>query len=1149
MMKPIACPSKILQKRYSVRENGFAPGDVIYETDKEKVSLIELQDFDWFSRFGQLVISQVDDNTSFPQAEDKYLTFEEIAAVINLRNYPGPINKISFDFALEEGPINLAVNGGQIMIFDDVSPGFFALIPGITMEIISSPDRPGIGTVVISGPVKTLLIGGIRLHVDNICINAIENCRIEEVTAEVIDCDNEGQYYVKLDFIHSGTSEKFSIWMNENETGEIYKYADLPVRLGPFQAPLEQELTLEVRDVDNPDCRSRTTFGPVDCSNNCELGELELSEAFCAEGGGKYNIKIDFRHAGTGDRFLVESKGGFRESYSYEDLPLVLEGLPVPENGKDVLEICDKTNPNCCIRAEYEIDCGPVCEIWEVVAQPLPCNEDGTYEVEVDLRHARTADKFELLINDESFGTYGYDELPVKVGPFDSRTDIALKFKVVDSSGECYNYTELVAPNCDPDACKIQNVKVVADDCDDDGYFKAKLSFDVTNPNDLGYYVFVDGQIEGPFDYSEENNTQVLGPFKGDGSTIYDFLILDIAEPACFGYYELGPVNCEPEDCKIGELEVKPLECIGDGYYSLLLDFEYQFPSHTHFDVLDEEGEVIGYFKLEDLPVTIKFKGSGNEKDVLAVCINDNPNCCSKTQWEAPGCRRECAWPVVKVIEPHACDDDGQFMIDVEVFGQVDASPGFVVTTDDGRELGEFNYRDPFITLGPFEGDGESKYFLTFTDIANPECSTRKYFKAQDCREDNCPIRDIEVKVGECDDDDTYELKLDFELDDPNIGEFDLYVRDGQLLGSYKVADLPLEIDDFEPSGRAYDYLKICVKGERECCKEFEFKGPKCDDEPESCTIKNLEVSIGECNQDGTYQLKVDFDIENPPNEFFDLYVRNNELIGFYKIEDLPILIEDFEPSGNDDDYIKVCINDHPDCCAAIEFDPADCEPTDECRLKVIIAETHPCEDGTYLVDIELGAQNGSETGFVVIDEDGEELDTFGYDEPFITVGPFTADGVSTRKLTFRDLENPDCSTETEIGPVVCGDEGCQISDLVIRVDDDDCDDDDETAYKVEIDFRYREAGNRYFEVFAMDGASLGLFELEELPIELEDFPASGNFRDSVTICINDAPNCCILASWDAPDCVTNSCGLEVSEPEPSTCSPGFIFDPDRSGD
>ena len=98
------------------------------------------------------------------------------------------------------------------------------------------------------------------------------------------------------------------------------------------------------------------------------------------------------------------------------------------------------------------------------------------------------------------------------------------------------------------------------------------------------------------------------------------------------------------------------------------------------------------------------------------------------------------------------------------------------------------------------------------------------------------------------------------------------------------------------------------------------------------CEIADLIVEVGECSSDSTYTIVVDFEVDNPSDDHFDLFIRNNELIGFFPLSDLPLTITDFSPSGLPDDYIRVCINDNPECCQEIEFFPPECM-SDECAI------------------------------------------------------------------------------------------------------------------------------------------------------------------------------------------------------------------------
>ena len=97
------------------------------------------------------------------------------------------------------------------------------------------------------------------------------------------------------------------------------------------------------------------------------------------------------------------------------------------------------------------------------------------------------------------------------------------------------------------------------------------------------------------------------------------------------------------------------------------------------------------------------------------------------------------------------------------------------------------------------------------------------------------------------------------------------------------------------------------------------------DDSNNHCSINDLEITVGECNADGTYSLTLNFNYENPGNDYFEVYVRDDLLIGYYELTELPLTIEDFEISELDYDYIRVCINDVADCCQAMEWESPDC--------------------------------------------------------------------------------------------------------------------------------------------------------------------------------------------------------------------------------
>ena len=1015
-------------------ETGYEAGSTIFEgEDGMVVRLAEFQDLDWFTQFRTLTIKDKDNADFFTSAEGQFMAFEDIAAVFNFSTLEPPAEQITFDFAHEFGAINIAVNGGQRFILNELPAGELALSPSVTLYVeYDDTTLSGVGRATIKGTVYSLFIGGAQFNIDHLCINQPEVCQISEVRVAASNCDANGQFTIKLEAKYENTSGKFALWLNDNETGQVYAYSDLPLELGPFFGPTTQPLKFELVDVEDRSCRGSAVLDPVDCTPRCEISDLLVSNINCQDEDGLYSLELDFKYVGTGDRFQVKTRSGFTETYAYADLPITIKGLPIPDIGADALTVCDASandpvspdEPSCCNEIDYKIDCAtPPCSIMEVVATAQPCNDDGTFNMVVDLKYeGNVGQNFDLFINDEHYGTFSYEGLPINLGPFDSAPGEVFKIKVIDEKETCYNYVAIEAPNCNPNNCIIQNVRAKATDCDATGQFYALLSFDVINPNTLGFYVFVDGQIKGPFRYDNTNDLE-FGPFAGDGSTVYDFLILDIDDPRCFGYAELGPVDCEQDECQIRDLVVRPEGCTDDGYYTAVIDFKVENPENEFFDLYNGNGDLIGYYPIRDLPIQVKLPVPiGQVRDEVVVCINDNPDCCEKIAFEVPGCS-DCRI-AVNVAEPHPCDN-GTFLVDLEVKSNREDDQEFMVVYQD-IAFGPFKYGEPFVTVGPFTPQPNEVITLEVMDLTDANCKTKVEIPPYVC---NCPIGGVIVEPIECVAAGYYSLKLDFIVSINEAFEFEVLSEDGELIGKYKSSQLPIKIDKFRSSGQNVDRLVVCVPNIADCCQKAEWEALDCR---EGCGISDLEVSPGVCNDDGSYPLKVNFKLDTDAPQKFEVFIRDGVSLGVFSTEDLPIAFDSFKPSGLEYDYIKVCLleNDQDGCCQAIEWESPDCGGA--CRIGLEWIEYQPCEGDQYYVHVKVKVQNPVSGGFWVA-ADGSGIGEFRYSEPFVVLGPFPLYTFKPIELTFTDLESDVCQFKFELEPTQCGD--CQIRDLKVDPD------------------------------------------------------------------------------------------------------------------
>ena len=190
--------------------------------------------------------------------------------------------------------------------------------------------------------------------------------------------------------------------------------------------------------------------------------------------------------------------------------------------------------------------------------------------------------------------------------------------------------------------------------------------------------------------------------------------------------------------------------------------------------------------------------------------------------------------------------------------------------------------------------------------------------------EEPCLLGEIEVTAGECVNDTTFQVTLSFNYLNAKNDFFEVFNREEESIGYFKLSELPVTIHNFRLSGNDLEYLKVCINDNPDCCEIAEFQAPVCASQ--NCVIGDLILDPGECTGENTYNLYLNFEYENADNDLFNVYGREDKLIGTYHLSELPITIEDFEGSSGDYDFIKVSINDQPDCFKAEEFQAPDCQ-------------------------------------------------------------------------------------------------------------------------------------------------------------------------------------------------------------------------------
>jgi len=279
---------------------------------------------------------------------------------------------------------------------------------------------------------------------------------------------------------------------------------------------------------------------------------------------------------------------------------------------------------------------------------------------------------------------------------------------------------------------------------------------------------------------------------------------------------------------------------------------------------------------------------------------------------------------------------------------------------------------------------------------------------------DDCSISDLEVAVGECNADGTYNLTLNFAYENPGNDYFEVYVRDDVFIDYYELSELPLTIENFEMSGLEYDYIEVCINDVADCCQAIEWESPQCDSD-DDCSISDLEVAVGECNADGTYNLTLNFAYENPGNDYFEVFIRDDVFIDYYELSELPLTIENFEMSGLEYDYIEVCINDVVDCCQEIEWESPQCDSDDDCSISDLEVAVGECNaDGTYNLTLNFAYENPGNDYFEVFIRDDVFIDYYELSELPLTIENFEMSGLEYDYIEVCINDVADCCQAIE---------------------------------------------------------------------------------------------------------------------------------------
>jgi len=360
----------------------------------------------------------------------------------------------------------------------------------------------------------------------------------------------------------------------------------------------------------------------------CSITIDDIQAGGC-DASNNFFVSIAYSTAGLDapERFTVtDQNGNISGNFEYG------EGVSIgPLSGDGAttysFTLTDDNNTSCTVNTE-EIT-APICNLrtCNIVVNGVSissCDENDQFMITFDYTAETLTTSTEFMITDQNNVTYGpftYGQ-SVEVGPFDGDGITEYVFTLADTNDEtCITVTNAVTgPTCPIVACDIAIDGLVAQACDENGQFMVELGY-TANTNTTSFTITDQNNANlGSFNYGE---TVLIGPFDGNGATVYTFTITDDDDSNCTAVSPiLRAPDCEAQSCSLIIDSTTPSACNENDEFTVSFGYTISNGSNSFTITVSEAGttNVVGTytFNYGDAVEIGPFQG---DNGMAGICI------------------------------------------------------------------------------------------------------------------------------------------------------------------------------------------------------------------------------------------------------------------------------------------------------------------------------------------------------------------------------------------------------------------------------------------------------------------------------------------------------------------------------------------------
>ncbi len=648
-------------------------------------------------------------------------------------------------------------------------------------------------------------------------------CAIKELSVTPTACNVNGEFFVTINFLHTGTTNQFTLKGNGKDYGK-YTYDKLPVKIGPLKADCVTKYEFVVRDAINTECLAFKDLGTKCCNDKCLIQFTNVETDTCK--GSTYGLYYSVKNetAENSEGFVMWNNGVRYDTFAYN------KRVQIPALPSDNFEtfntivICDYINANCCDTLKILNPC--ICSIYDIRTQVVDCNEENEqFDIRFDFKYNMVSDSFIIGGNSQTYGKFAYKDLPVKLNNLPFMGNVPYEFLILDNKDAfCFTTYELgIVEECRFD-CGIDDVVIKKGDCVGDSIY-LWLSFKNKNGSLEGFTIKGNGQVYGNFEYGQDRYR--LGPFLQDCEKRLEFIVQDRTMNECRseGLFN-QPLCC---DCQISGLEIEEI-CDGDKLIAFDIDVDH-YNTTGNFSLFINNVK-IGTYSFANLPVKITNLTGLGQTIAIKIFDAENEACrlLSNYTFKCKPATAECVFDGL-TFKASDCNTDKKFFVILKFVAANAGDKGFGIKIN-GVWLDTIKYNaSNAYEIGPLKGDCSTIYSFVVQDIAKPDC--RKEFRFLEpicCGEAaNCALATPTVSFSPCVDG-KYTLTLNF-MHENTTTKFKIRLNT-ILKGPYSYADLPLKIEGLM-GGVGYEVL--IQDAEKSDCK-LSFILPAID-----CTVGTID--------------------------------------------------------------------------------------------------------------------------------------------------------------------------------------------------------------------------------------------------------------------------------------------------------------------